>query len=605
MNVRRYCMWIAVIAAVAAAGCWITEERGEGEEGDGFTFVTIGDNRSGEPITQPQAYRDCIKLINALDPQPEFVVNVGDFILGYTDDPELVTKEWDEFDSVTKLIKVPVHMAPGNHDIWNEEARAVYAERYGRTYYSFDHRDSHFICLSTEEADEAGTIAGEQLKWLAEDLEASRDAAHKFAFLHRPLWGEHRGMNASGWNENVHPLLVKHGVDAVYAGHDHQYLNYGVQDGVQYYVTGGGGAGTSGIRQAGGFHHFMVTTVSGEQVDSVVIETDGNVLPDTFVTSESADAFRKIAGIMAFPGVKLPEEGDQVSITNTIKNPLEGRMVVSYEWDATGTAWRMQPAKGKITLGPGEQSEMKLLATFDRDRVMPVPVLRGTVHLDGAKVSDIETRFQPMVSKTATAVRVGKSPAVNGVIADGEYGKAESNGGFVDYRGWGFPEYATAFRLAYDDRALYVAVKAVEPEPDGITVAPRERDGDIWQDDDIELFVDATFDRKTYHQFAVNLDSVQMDAIGGPDHGQFGDPKWNAEWQAAAKLGADAYVVEIAIPFAALGVDPPKPGDTWGLNICRQRQAGNSMRDDPEMSAWSIPYANFHVPTHFGTVTFE
>jgi len=200
---------------------------------------------------------------------------------------------------------------------------------------------------------------------------------------------------------------------------------------------------------------------------------------------------------------------------------------------------------------------------------------------------------------------VATAPRIDGIIEEGEYGDAPVNADFVDYRGRGRAEFDTRFQVAYDDEALYVGVIAEEPDPGAITVHQRERDGDVWRDDDVELFIDANHDRSTYHQFAVNLASVQYDAIGGPGHGQFGDLKWNGQWQARARIGAGGYVVEFAIPFKTLGVAAPKPGDTWGLNVCRQRVAPTETWPEPMLSAWSIPYANFHVPTHFGDLTFR
>jgi len=582
----------------AVAGCQLAPQRAEGV----YSFVTLGDNRSGVPIVQPQAYRDIIGQVNRLRPRPEFVVIVGDLILGYVDDRELAVQEWEEFDRVTATFEPPVYLVPGNHDIWDEESYALYKERYGPTYYSFDHGADHFIILSSEEPGEVNTIAGAQLEWLARDLEAHRDAEHTFVFLHRPLWGSHRGMAGSGWGENVHPLLARYGVEAVFAGHDHEFVNYGTRDGVQYYVTGGAGAPTSGI---GGFHHFMVTTVAPEGVSSVVIDTEGNVLPDDVVTLEMKEAYMLMSQEVALQGFTLPEEGNRVELSKTVHNPFDSAVELRYEWQTEGTAWRVEPAAGSLTIAPGDEATMKLVVTFDRQRVMPVPELRCTVALEGEKIVDISTRLQPLVRRRTTAVRLERPPVIDGVIGEGEYDDAPVSGDFVDYRGRGYPEFDTRFMVAYDAKALYVAVVAEEPDKEAITVRPRERDGDIWRDDDIELFIDATHDRSTYHHFMVNLEGVQYDAIGGPEHGQFGDAAWDAQWDVAVKVGGAGYVVELAIPHEALGVAPPEPGDTWGLNLCRQRQAPTETWPEAMMAAWSIPYANFHVPTHFGDVTFE
>ena len=591
---------LCVVLVLAAAGCVTVEpEHPRGV----YSFATIGDSRSGTPIVQPQVYLDCIALINGVRPRPSFVVNVGDLILGYTEgDTELTLREWEEFDRVTAGIELPVYLVAGNHDAWDEESHATFIERYGPTYYSFDYMGDHFVVLCSEEPGEEATIAGAQLQWLAEDLEKSKSSIHTFAFLHRPLWGKHRGMAESGWDENVHPLLAKYGVDIVFAGHDHQFVNYGVRDGVQYYVTGGGGASTSGL---GGFHHFMVTTVGPTKIQSVVVTAEGEILPHDVVTAEMDEAFGLMSKELTLPGVTLPDDSNEIVLTNTVHNPFGETIEIVYEWDVTGSSWQIEPSLGKLIINAGGEAEMEVTVRFDRDRLMPVPALNVTVSRGGKKLTDVTTRLQPLLRSQGVAARVAQSPVADGVVAEGEYGSAKPNGGFVDYRGLGYPQYDTEFLLAYDDTAIYIAVVAEEPEPDAITLEPRKRDGNVWEDDDVELFIDATFDRSTYHQFIVNLGAVQLDSIGGPGHGQWGDTKWNAEWVAVVKIGQDEYVVEFAIPFEALGVPAPKPGDKWGLNVCRVRQAVSKAYPDPMMAAWSIPYANFHVPTHFGNVTFQ
>ena len=98
---RAFTTWIGLAAIAFAAGCALQQGRPEGT----FSFATIGDNRADEPVVQPQAFRDIISHINNLRPQPDLVVIIGDLILGYTDDPELVLREWDEFDRTCSAIE--------------------------------------------------------------------------------------------------------------------------------------------------------------------------------------------------------------------------------------------------------------------------------------------------------------------------------------------------------------------------------------------------------------------------------------------------------------------------------------------------------------------
>jgi hypothetical protein len=92
-------------------------------------------------------------------------------------------------------------------------------------HYSFDFGDIHFVALYGSKEGLASTSP--QLDWLERDLRAS-DAAWTIAFVHISPYstGEHdsdrieRHVNV---RENALPILEKHGVDLVLAGHSHCY----------------------------------------------------------------------------------------------------------------------------------------------------------------------------------------------------------------------------------------------------------------------------------------------------------------------------------------------------------------------------------------------
>ena len=74
------------------------------------------------------------------------------------------------------------------------------------------------------------------------------------------------------------------------------------------------------------------------------------------------------------------------------------------------------------------------------------------------------------------------------------------------------------------------------------------------------------------------------------------------DWQAVAGREAAAWTLELAIPWAALG-RAPKPGELWGFNLCRSRQAkGLAQR---EYSAWSCTYGGFGKVENFGHIVFS
>ncbi|MFM8733204.1 MAG: metallophosphoesterase, partial [Phycisphaerales bacterium] len=118
------------------------------------------------------------------------------------------------------------------------------------------------------------TLGREQYDWLGRTLAGSK-AAHKFVFIHHLVGGmggaesrggvesvpyfEWGGRNADGsdgfatrrpgWPMPVHDLLVKHGVSAVFHGHDHLYV-HGERDGIHYQCVPQPGNLAGGTRSA-------------------------------------------------------------------------------------------------------------------------------------------------------------------------------------------------------------------------------------------------------------------------------------------------------------------------------------------------------------------
>ncbi|MDP6379894.1 MAG: metallophosphoesterase, partial [Phycisphaerae bacterium] len=321
-TVRIWTLVLGALAAVFLGGC------SEKTEEANFTFVVIGDTRpgGGDRITQPAVHLKSIEEINLL--APELVVNVGDFILGYNSGEgfDLTFKQWDEFDRVVKELKMPLYLAPGNHDIWDERSQEVYEKRYGAPYYSFDKGGCHFVILCSDLAKpkEAGSITGDQLVWLRNDLEQNAVPGRTFVFLHQPLWQQVHvsGAAKAGWMKDVHPLLVQHRVHTVFAGHVHAY-EYDSIDGVGYIITGGGGAALARPEITGGFHHYMTVTVTPKETSLAVIPV-GSIKPQEVV---SAEFRRKFEGMSASADIKTLVVGkdslDDIPVTFELKNVLD------------------------------------------------------------------------------------------------------------------------------------------------------------------------------------------------------------------------------------------------------------------------------------------
>src|SRR5215210_3714059 len=75
------------------------------------------------------------------------------------------------------------------------------------------------------------------------------------------------------------------------------------------------------------------------------------------------------------------------------------------------------------------------------------------------------------------------------------------------------PKVKTVAYLTYDARALYIGVKAYDPEPRKIRAPYVERDNVIGTDDNIAVFLDTRNDKRSAIELRVNPRGIQADGI--------------------------------------------------------------------------------------------
>ncbi len=178
---------------------------------------------------------------------------------------------------------------------------------------------------------------------------------------------------------------------------------------------------------------------------------------------------------------------------------------------------------------------------------------------------------------------------ISGVTIDGRVGAEEWAGatgvGAFARLGGPLARSRTSCSVAWDQEGLLVAWLMVgEPSAES-----HERDGDVWRDDAVELFVEPD-PGGNYRHFTVNAAGAVLDEIGR-------DTSWDPEWEAAASIADGRWQVEMRIPFAALG-PTPQPGDAWRVNFCRDSV------EPPEIASWAPLDRSFHEPEGFGTLRF-
>jgi len=132
-------------AEVPNAKPWTSENfKNNPEE---FQFAIIGDRTGG---SDPGGiFNRAMDQLNLL--QPEFVINVGDLVEGYTEDKAKAAAQWDEVEGIIKTLEMPFFYVAGNHDLGNDVMKQVWLERRGATYYHFIYHNVLFLVFNSED----------------------------------------------------------------------------------------------------------------------------------------------------------------------------------------------------------------------------------------------------------------------------------------------------------------------------------------------------------------------------------------------------------------------------------------------------------------------
>lgn len=196
-----------------------------------------------------------------------------------------------------------------------------------------------------------------------------------------------------------------------------------------------------------------------------------------------------------------------------------------------------------------------------------------------------------------SAPYVRRAPVVDGVLDDDAWKIAEEKGGTgkIAYLLNAVPisdGWTSDVWICWDDDFLYVAFKNYQPK--NTVVAVSVNDGDpLWtNDDENEIFISTTYPgSRPYYQAIMNPLGAKSGLNG------------NLDWDVAAEIYDEYWVVEVAIPFYIFDNYYPEIGDEWSINLTRRSHAhagGNG-----EWRCWSDLVVNtFLDPLTFGLLEF-
>ena len=245
------------------------------------------------------------------------------------------------------------------------------------------------------------------------------------------------------------------------------------------------------------------------------------------------------------------------------------------------------------------------------DMLNIVPISKGTVWIDAVQLENGPlTAYQPLknekkqleiqegnVNKILTDVPKYQSPyyrdqiILDGKLTDKIWQKIPEMelGGLSG----GKVKYPTETKVWYNDKGIYIGAKCFSQNTKNNKCKVTSRDGNIWNDPSLEIFIDTNLSRNFYLHLGVNQNGVQFDAFCN-------DMSWNGTWKAKTYTdqAGKYWSTEIFLPFGEMGINR-SGGDWWGLNICRNNPAVG------ETSCWSPTYGTFHNATRFGQINIK
>jgi 3',5'-cyclic AMP phosphodiesterase CpdA len=213
-----------------------------------FTFLFITDAHIQPELNGVVGTDMAFKKARAVN--ADFAINGGDHVFDALGVPkQRALTLFDLYDKTEQDLGVKVYHTVGNHDVLGIYptsdvaqddpfyGKKLFEQRFGKLYYSFDHKGHHFIVLDsigiTPDRAYEGRVDATQLQWLAADLAALAPGTPVIVSVHIPLvtaFGAytpeqtvaptHHSLSVANANQ-VLDLFAGHNVLGVLQGHTH------------------------------------------------------------------------------------------------------------------------------------------------------------------------------------------------------------------------------------------------------------------------------------------------------------------------------------------------------------------------------------------------
>ena len=171
-------------------------------------------------------------------------------------------------------------------------------------------------------------------------------------------------------------------------------------------------------------------------------------------------------------------------------------------------------------------------------------------------------------SYTTKAIGQNTAPKIDGIFDETVWDIVDWTGDYVENQpdNGTAPTEQTKFKIVYDEKNLYIAVRCFDAEPDKIVKRLSRRDG--FEGDWVEFNIDSYNDDRTGFSFTISAAGVKGDEFIS-NNGNNWDSSWNPIWYAKTQVDAEGWTAEIRIPLSQLRFGNEQE-QTWGLQSTRR-----------------------------------
>ena len=241
------------------------------------------------------------------------------------------------------------------------------------------------------------------------------------------------------------------------------------------------------------------------------------------------------------------------------------------------------------------------ITTSNRISILPLELSPSKPEAKADTLDDEDDDY--LIQSVPKAV---EPPTIDGILFEKAWEKAPLLHAFSHANGESLADEPTFAQLMWDDKYLYVGVKAYDAKMAQVRISQTKEDSAVWADDALEILVDPNPATDLYYHIIVNPIGILFDQVvksdyppdprfapsdenrkrAKPPKSLMTDKSWDSQAQIQTKIASHFWTVEIALPRAAL---ESASESNWQLNLHRKVQRNS------EYSYW-LPTYNTNQP---------